>query len=605
MEFGGLALGTSGAFALVNQCLTLYRHIQEAQSFGENVWTQYVLFQHERARLNSWYREMRDFHNSQAAGQFSEQMRAFNSTGDLDKPNTEEIMHHILAQILSVLGAIKILCEKYKVDKVEKSGNAGKSEGNSIPSISTGLSTTVIGSAIASDGKLAAYSLIKQQKEVLLRRNTGLFKRIMYGSKLWKESDKAELQQLVARFAQWNDCLQDFLPTTRRILLDLVSSSTILEGETDPSNLKRIHTAASTGLYESLARRAALRQANLESGLKPSFEQDIKCFDEKEIGEISSLLRGVATFSGPKPVKVLVEWKSYAELTDYDEIIVAKQHVEGLVKLLSFDKKPATMAVLDSLGYFQYEDRDHHLFGIISAMPPKSDTNQSPVSLNELLIDGTKRKRLYKLPSLPQRIGIAKRLAITLLELHNAEWLHKDLNSRNIIFFCGRQNILDYETAFVSGFEYSRPDDPSTVSFDVRNSMMDIYRHPSLLGPFPAYQGRPRYQRIHDIYSLGLLLLEIGLWRPVADFRKVNTKPKEFATILKHLADQELPHRIGPIYRDVVLKCIDGEELYTTNSNDGGGEHHGNMAHNVDKNSSLLKFYWSIIRELERCHCSQ
>jgi hypothetical protein len=295
----GLAFGASGVVTLVNQCLTLYRHIDEARSFGENVWEQYVLFQHEYTRLNMWLKEMRDFHTRT----HPQHERTLDlpaqpkSTVGFDTPNANELMHHILAQIVSILGFVKDLCEKYKVDQLEKSGNTGKLRKADVASISTGLATTVIVSAVASDGRLAASSLKKQQNEAFLKGSTGLLKRVLYGSRLWKESDKDEFQQLVKKFAHWNNCLQDFLPSTRKMLLDLISSSATLEGETDPSDLKRIQAAASTGLYESLARRAALRQANLEPSSSSSLKRDPKCFSEKEIGAILSLLRGVATFS--------------------------------------------------------------------------------------------------------------------------------------------------------------------------------------------------------------------------------------------------------------------------------------------------------------------
>lgn len=296
-------------------------------------------------------------------------------------------------------------------------------------------------------------------------------------------------------------------------------------------------------------------------------------------------------------MKCLIEWKSYADLTDYDKIVEAEGQVENLVGLLKFDKKPATMNVLDSLGYFQYEDQDRRLFGFIYAFPPKSDSNQSPVSLHDLLADGAKHKRSYSLPSLSQRISIAQRVAITLLELHSSDWLHKDLNSRNVLFFHGSGTGLDLSKPYVSGFEYARPDDISALSFSVRRSQTDIYRHPTLLGPLSSGQKRPRYQRSHDIYSLGLLLLEVGLWKQVAEFRRPDTTPEGFRKMLIKLANYELPHRVGEIYRDVVLKCIEGKGLYEQHP-----AQEDELA-NETQNTSLVKFYWLIIRELERCHC--
>jgi hypothetical protein len=305
-------------------------------------------------------------------------------------------------------------------------------------------------------------------------------------------------------------------------------------------------------------------------------------------------------------VKCLIEWKSYASCTDYDSIVEAEQQVEGLVKLLSFSKKPRPMKVLDCFGYFQYEDPDHRFFGFLYAFPPNSDLNSSPVSLNELLLDMTRPKRSYTLPSLPQRVRIAQSLAITILELHNAEWLHKGLNSQNVVFFYTSGKVLDFSSPFVSGFEYARPDKASAASFDVRGSPMDIYRHPALIGPFPPGQKRPRYEIKHDIYSLGLVLLEIGLWQQLAIFRKAGTKPADFFKLVKQLAIQELPHRVGDIYRDVVLSCIEGKGLYIEKEeteqvdSDAGPKSAGEQG---GRDTSLVNFYWVVVRELERCHC--
>jgi hypothetical protein len=40
---------------------------------------------------------------------------------------------------------------------------------------------------------------------------------------------------------------------------------------------------------------------------------------------------------------------------------------------------------------------------------------------------------------------------------------------------------------------------------------LDYYQHPE-----KRYNPLVRYSRTHDIYSLGVLLLEIGLWKPIA-----------------------------------------------------------------------------------------
>jgi len=186
----------------------------------------------------------------------------------------------------------RVSAGEYRVNELDHSGNT-KLKKAGVADLSAGLATTVIGSAIASDGKLAISAQTKRQNEAFFKKNTGLFKRIRYSTKLWKESDKETLQKLVTQFAHWNDCLQRFLPTARRMLLDLVSSSTLLEGEGEVLNLGRIQVAASTGLYESLARRVALKQANLEFLPGPSLKKGLDCLGDIDIGSIISLPRAV------------------------------------------------------------------------------------------------------------------------------------------------------------------------------------------------------------------------------------------------------------------------------------------------------------------------
>ena len=180
------------------------------------------------------------------------------------------------------------------------------------------------------------------------------------------------------------------------------------------------------------------------------------------------------------------------------------------------------MSILNCLGYFQDDSADRRLFGFINVIPPKASQLSIPVSLNELLQDVRNPKRTFALPTLPQRIRIAQRLAITFLELHNSEWLHKSFHSDNVIFFKQNDKVVQFEAPYVCGFEFSRPDQVSAISFDVQSSLMDIYRHPSLRGPFQPGKERPRYQRAYDVYSLGLVLLEIGLWQSVRAFQKVD-----------------------------------------------------------------------------------
>ncbi|KAF7192780.1 hypothetical protein HII31_05879 [Pseudocercospora fuligena] len=101
----------------------------------------------------------------------------------------------------------------------------------------------------------------------------------------------------------------------------------------------------------------------------------------------------------------------------------------------------------------------------------------------------------------------------------------------------------------------------------------NLYRHPDRQGLNPE----ERYTMQHDIYSLGVCLLEIGLWNSFVRYPEArggntaypNTEliglsvsalqkktPKAIKQLLVDLARRELPGRMGEIYEEVVVNCL-------------------------------------------------
>lgn len=79
-----------------------------------------------------------------------------------------------------------------------------------------------------------------------------------------------------------------------------------------------------------------------------------------------------------------------------------------------------------------------------------------------------------------------------------------------------------------------------------------IYIHPARHGP------RPRsFTKAYDIYSLGVVLLELGLWRPLERFQaKLSTAdPNGMQKALIEIS-QELGITMGKRYRKVVEWCL-------------------------------------------------
>jgi hypothetical protein len=160
--------------------------------------------------------------------------------------------------------------------------------------------------------------------------------------------------------------------------------------------------------------------------------------------------------------------------------------------------------------------------------------------------------------------------------------MHKGINSKNIVFpqiysMVSVQSFASIQTALVQGFNYSRPltqaqtIDRGKVLNDLESA---IYRH-------PYYQGEAAsgYQIHYDIYSLGLVLLEIALWGPLMDLLAAKHRPgKEPPVALSpdmprfHEAEavelkrrvmirvgSELAYRVGTKYKEVVRWCLDLE----------------------------------------------
>lgn len=97
----------------------------------------------------------------------------------------------------------------------------------------------------------------------------------------------------------------------------------------------------------------------------------------------------------------------------------------------------------------------------------------------------------------------------------------------------------------------------------------NLYRHPTALR-----DPRTSFSKRHDYYAFGLLLVEIGLWRPLQDilkshsqlsgeegserdFRKVRDILLYEDTITSYL--REIAFHMGDIYRGVVEECLLGD----------------------------------------------
>ncbi|KAI5292179.1 hypothetical protein KEM55_008023, partial [Ascosphaera atra] len=161
-------------------------------------------------------------------------------------------------------------------------------------------------------------------------------------------------------------------------------------------------------------------------------------------------------------------------------------------------------------------------------------------------------------PRLEHRFLLAYHLSLTLLHIRSQNLIHGNINSHNILVF---SNLA---ASMASGSEGVRPDfvypylvslahSDSTKRETAPESMaLSIYRHPDdnrILSDRAAWA--------YDFYSLGLVLLEIGLWIKLSALWKPKYSKNDFKSRLEQFwAAHALTQRCDYPYARAVQLCL-------------------------------------------------
>ncbi|ORY09362.1 hypothetical protein BCR34DRAFT_589346 [Clohesyomyces aquaticus] len=198
-------------------------------------------------------------------------------------------------------------------------------------------------------------------------------------------------------------------------------------------------------------------------------------------------------------------------------------------------------------------------FAFLFNFPPKT-LESTPVSLHDI-IDPTNARRQSL--SLPYRFHIAQSIAKSLAAFHADNWVHKSLRSRSIAFFYAENGTLDFNTPYLTSFEYSRATTANTTWDYDNDPDKNLYRHPDRQRP-PSIS----FNKLHDLWALGVVLLEIGLWDTAAGIQRdgvlkrslsIPVDPHALKDIYLDRAKQDLEHNMGPAYAQAVQACLLGD----------------------------------------------
>lgn len=187
---------------------------------------------------------------------------------------------------------------------------------------------------------------------------------------------------------------------------------------------------------------------------------------------------------------------------------------------------------------------------------PEVDIGSSTKTLLQL-VENNKRFQ----PLLSDKLRLASVLAQFLGDFQSVGWLHKNFHSDNILFFNIKSSELDHspilatqilEQPYIVGFQESRLGGNTwhTAGSTGSANFEDYQR--------PEYARTGRYRAAYDYYTLGLILLELGLWQPLRGPRFSTTTLPEFRQKLLQTREPFLGPMVGALYRDVVHFCLSG-----------------------------------------------
>lgn len=279
--------------------------------------------------------------------------------------------------------------------------------------------------------------------------------------------------------------------------------------------------------------------------------------DELSAGTIELKREGRSTADNES---VLVELKYYPPSEESHNATLnypdadTKANVQRLAGLLKISSSGSEMRTLP-FKFYVHEPKDER-YAFVFGYPLHALQSQ-PTSLHDLIKSSTQDHRF----PLAIRFQVAEMIAQSIGVFHADGWVHKSVCSRSVVFFKERsKKTLMLESPYLVDFGYSRPEEGKTYARYQQTTNSDaLYLHPD----------RPRmtFTKLHDIYALGVVLLEIATWKTAKDHfdsaakgldLDVTTIDKEevrekFLSIVR----KSIPHHMGTAYMEAVISCLD------------------------------------------------
>lgn len=372
----------------------------------------------------------------------------------------------------------------------------------------------------------------------------------------WVVSDEQHFRQLLDDILSLTDQLQSVLGKDVVEIgyqVDTVLRSAII-GASNPRELAALSKVSQEYCLSALAAPAKLRKQSILSGLfgrkrvhqisNSSLELELAVkapppYSSTRIGHDTLTIRGPRKLSSAlldlpdlrhcyrqlayyNDRPTLVEWRD-SSTTDWKRL---ESRIARFSALLGDMSEHNSFHCLPCLGFVKHPRTGQ--YGYVFDVSPTAirgatlPHTQQSIPRRRLFLPTVRNLRdVLNLPSLQPSLNLRVSYAVTMLEtvlqLHTAGWLHKEIRSDNVLYVGSNIAAADQELlqspTFIAGYTYAREDEHNDFTESLAlDPEADLYRHPStVLGAC-----RQPYRMSFDVFSIGCVLLEIGLWKSLS-----------------------------------------------------------------------------------------
>lgn len=392
----------------------------------------------------------------------------------------------------------------------------------------------------------------------------------------WSLFDKKKLLGVVSQFKEWTGRLKEIMSFSM-LFAARFKDVTALE------DFQKSDTAKQTGL-EKVANRQFLNRCKTIEEASPLKGRLV----ESPYSAQGSALRIMRFHTETEPYgkAVAVEYKGYGLQPTLNEEVQqnldkVKKNIRTLATLLqnsafvdhgsTATSSEPVLHTFQCIGYIDEPENNRMAFVFQLPTMASSSSLGNLKTLHAFIEELDPRSKPANSLSLEQRFFLAHSLCITILNLHGSGWVHKSIRSTNVVLFpegpTGSLEALTISSSeaipYITGFEFSRPALGATevmVDFDIERN---LYRHPDRQGAPMA-----NFSKMHDLYALGVVLLEIGMWKTVTDRLKAGIDharkfgklppPEHIKQGFIKMAKEQLPGTMGTRYAKAVVTCLSG-----------------------------------------------